>query len=325
MKIQIVELEKIVLDRLLTVYSEDDARRIAEVVLFGELSGKVSHGLLRLLPENFGTFTDTIEAKPEIIHKTSVSSLINGHGNVGMLIGSLAMDEVIRITKEHSIGIVGTKNSINTSGSLTYYCEQIAKENLIGIVMSHAVEMIAPFSSKKSLFGTNPIAFGIPSEKQPIIFDMSTSAITFGSIASYKAQRKKLPDNVALDAEGNVTNDPAQALSGATLAFDNSYKGSGLAMMVEILAGLWTGAGYATKNKDEKWGNLFVAFSPDLLSDVETLKEKSQDLITVLKTTETRDGQPIRIPGQNTLSMRDAMLQKGEIEIDDVLLQKIKE
>jgi L-2-hydroxycarboxylate dehydrogenase (NAD+) len=235
MKIKINELENLITKALRTEYSQEETNLIKDVVLFGELSGKLSHGILRLLRENYGVFTDTIQGKPEYIRKTKVSTLIDGKGNVGMLVGSLAMQEVIQLGKANGIGIVGTKGSINTTGSLSYNCEKIAKENLIGIIFTHCTPMMAPFSSKKALFGTNPLAFGIPSIPQPIIFDMSTSAITFGTMAKYKAEGKELPPNVAIDKEGNLTRDASQAIDGATLAFDNSYKGSGLAMMVEIL------------------------------------------------------------------------------------------
>lgn len=324
MKIKITELEKIVYQTLLAVYSPKQAKLIKEVVMFGELSGKTSHGLLRLLKENYGVFTDTITGEPEYIKKTKVSTLINGKGNVGMLVGSLAMREVILLAKENGIGVVGTKGSINSTGALSYYCEKIAKENLISIIFTHSTAMMAPFMSTKALFGTNPLAFGIPSTPQPIIFDMSTSAITFGAIAKHKSQGKQLPDNVALDKEGNVTTDPEKALEGATLAFDNSYKGSGLAMMVEILAALWTGASYAENNKEDGWGNLYLALSPELLSDTETLKQKSRGLIETIKNVETRDRKQTRIPGENTLRIRDENLRKGEIEVDEDLLKKIK-
>ena len=89
MKIKVTELEKLVISVLRTKYSQEDTNLIKDVILFGELSGKPSHGILRLLKENYGVFTDTIQGKPEYIYKTKVSTLIDGKGNVGMLVGSL--------------------------------------------------------------------------------------------------------------------------------------------------------------------------------------------------------------------------------------------
>ena len=325
MTIKITELETLVTNAIRTQYSAEEAELMKEVVMFGELAGKPSHGLLRLFKENYGVFTDTITGIPEYIHKTKVSTIIEAHGNPGMLIGPLATKEVIRLAKETGVGIVGTKGSINSTGSLSYYCEKIAKENLIGVIMTHASPMTVAFSSKKALFGTNPLAFGIPSIPHPIIFDMATSAITFGAIAKYKAAGKKLPENLAVDKEGKSTTDPTAAMEGATLAFDNSYKGSGLAMIVELLGGLWTGASFAGNNKKDLWGNLYMAFSPELLQDLGTFKEKTQKFIATLQAAETRDGQPIRIPGESTLAIRDANIKRGEIELEEALIARIRQ
>jgi L-2-hydroxycarboxylate dehydrogenase (NAD+) len=324
MRIKILELERLVLDKLALFYSEEEARLITDVVLFGELSGKPSHGISRLLKENYGAFVEGTRGVPQLVHKTKVSTVIDGEGNPGMLVGSLAMQEVIRLAKVSGLGIVGTKRSINSTGSLSYYCEKIAKENFIAIIFTHCEPMLAPFHSKKALFGTNPLAFGIPNEPEPLIFDMSTAAMTFGSIAKYKSTQRDLPEHVAIDKAGNPTINPDEALKGAILAFDNSYKGSGLSMMVEILAGLWTGASFAGNEADEQWGNLYMAFSPELLSDIDQFKQRVSKLLQTVKTTPTREGIPMRIPGEHSFQLRDKHLAQGEIEVDEEVLQRIR-
>ena len=157
MKIKIKNLEKLILEVLVTEYSPHESELIKDVVLFGELSGRPTHGIIRLLKENYGVFVDGRRGEPEYIHKTKVSTLIDGHDNPGMLIAPLAMQEVIRLAKANDIGIVGTKGSFNSTGSLTYYLEKIAKENLISIIFTQSLPVIAPFNVKKALFGTNPI------------------------------------------------------------------------------------------------------------------------------------------------------------------------
>jgi ureidoglycolate dehydrogenase (NAD+) len=288
------------------------------------LAGKPSHGIMRLLRENYGVFVEGKREEPEYIHKTKVSTLIDGKGNPGMLVGPLAMNEAVRIAKDHDIAVVGTKGSINTTGSLSYYCEKIAKENLIGIVMSQSSPMIAPFNSIKALFGTNPIAFGIPSSPQPFIFDMSTAAITFGEIARHRAESSDLPPNVAIDKNGTLTKDPKQVFGGAILPIGNSFKGSGLAMMIEILSALWTGASYGGLEKEQKWGNLYMAFSTQLLSDLELFKSRMFQLISTMKEVATRDDKPLRLPGEHTLKVRDQNIKEGVVEINVDILAKIK-
>lgn len=324
MIIKITELQHIVKKTLLTQYTEEFADLITDVVIYGETCGRKSHGILRLLKQNFGVFVDTIEGKPEYVRKTKASTVINGKGNPGMLVAPLAMKEVIKLGKENGIGIVGTFRSINSTGCLSYYCEQIANQNLIAVVMAHSSLFIAPYNSKKALFGTNPIAFGLPSHPSPLIFDMSTAAITFGEIAKLKSEGKKLPPDVAIDKKGTITTDPSKAMDGALLSFHNSYKGSGLAMMVELLAGMWPGASYGGINQKDGWGNLYMAFSPDLLGDLETFKQKTHQLVETLKHIETRDGREVRIPGEHTTDVRNQTLMSGVVEINEEVLHEIK-
>jgi len=326
MKIKIAELEEIITKILLTEYSPQEAGLIKDVVMFGELSGKPSHGLLRLLKDNFGVFVTEKRGTPEYIRKTKISCLIDAKGNPGMLAASLAVGEAIKLGKENGIGIVGGKGYINTTGSVSYYMEKIAKEDLIGIAFVQSINsLIAPFGAKKALFGTNPIAFGLPSDPKPFIFDMSTSAIAYGNVMNAKINNKKLPDNVALNKDGNQTTDPADVIEGALLPFGNSHKGSGLAMMVELLGSVWPGGGFAGLHLENGCGNLYIAMSPDLLSDVSSFKKRVHELVEKVRSAETRDEAPIRIPGENTFAKRDKSLESGEVEVSDATFKKIQE
>lgn len=326
MKIKVDELEELVKKVLLTEYKEEYAEMIKEIVMFAELTGRSSHGLLRLIKGNFGAFVEKpVIEEPKLIKKSKLSTLIDGKGNTGMLIGSLASNEAIKLAKVNGFGIVGTKNSYNSTGPLSYYVEKIALNNLIGMVFTSSIVCMAPFNTKKALFGTNPIAFGFPSIPNPFIFDMSTSAITYGTIMKAKAEGHTIPPNVAIDKEGITTTDPIEAAAGAILAFDNSYKGSGLAMVIEILASVLTGASFLNLDYENNgWGNLYMAFSPNLLNNIEDFKNRMKKLIETLKTSPTRDGKNIRIPGEKTFKLREENLKRGEIEVDKNIINTIK-
>lgn len=323
MRIKIFELEKLVKNCLRRKYDREDSDLIAEVILFGELSGKTSHGIVRLNTGGSSAMAQDPAGKPKLIHKSNLSCLIDGNGNPGMLIGQLAAGEVIAIARKSGFGVVGTRNTNSSSGCLSYYLEKIAKENLIGIIMAQSPASIAPYGGIQPLFGTNPISFGIPANPRPLIFDMATSAISFGALLKAKVVGQQLPKNVAVDKNGNPTTDPSKAIEGATLAFDNSYKGSGLAMMVEILAGLWPGADFGGQNEPGGWGNLFMAFSPNLLLDEGEFKEKTRLLIETVRNSKTKHGGKVRISGETTLDTRDKNLRIGEIEVDDKLIEEI--
>lgn len=320
MKIKLEKLRQLIKTALRQKYDEKDAELIAEVIMFGELSGKTSHGIVRL--ENI--LAKTPKGKPEYEYKTKTSTLIKANGNPGMLVGPLAMREVIRLAKKNGFGVVGTKGSFSSSGSLSYYLEKIAKENLIGIIMAQSPESTPPYGGIQPLFGTNPVSFGIPANPRPLIFDMATSAISFGALLKAKALGHKLPANVAIDKDGKPTRDPEKAIEGATLPFDNSYKGAGLAMMIEILAGLWPGAWFTIHNKEAGWGNIFMAFSPGLLMDLGEFKNKVKLLIETVRNSTTKDGRKLRIPGEQTIQKRDESLRKGFVDVENKLLNKVK-
>lgn len=325
MKISTDDLRELILNVLSKKYNKEQSALIADVVLFAELAGKKSHGILRLLNGEYGIMEQNPFSEPEIIEKTKVSALIKGNGNPGPLVGSLGMKKVIELAKENGFGLVGTNESFSSSGCMAYYLKNITDNGLIGITFAQSAVSTPPHGGIEPLFGTNPISFGIPTEGDPIIFDMATSAITFGEIIDANEKGIELPKNVAIDADGNMTTDPKMAMEGATLAFDNSYKGSGLAMMVEILGGLWTNASYASIDEKKGWGNLFMAFSPDLLMSVADFKEKAKMLVDTVRNSRSQTGRKIRIPGENVLRDYNHCLMSGEIDVDEYQLNKLKE
>lgn len=324
MNIPITTLEQLIVNTLRKKYDVEDVTHLKEIILFGELSEKKSHGIVRLLIGKSSVMAQQPTGKPTLHRRTKVSSIIEGNMNPGMLVGSMATQEVIRIAKEHDFGIVGTKQSNSTSGCLTYYLEQIATQDLIGVIMTQSPKSTVAYGGIEPLFGTNPIGFGIPATPEPLVFDMATSAISFGALLKAQALHEQIPENVAIDKEGNPTTDPTRAMEGATLAFDKSYKGSGLAMMVEILSGVWPGADFVGKNPDGAWGNTFIAFSPGLLSDINLFKERMVTLIETVRNSKTKSGQQVRIPGEHTIQERNKNIKNGTVDIDENLLDELK-
>jgi L-2-hydroxycarboxylate dehydrogenase (NAD+) len=320
-KINIDELEKIVSEKLSSKYSDDELNLMLPVIMFGELSNTKSHGILRI-PSIINKIPNN---KPLIHLKTQVSKIIEGNGNPGMLVGALACNEAIKIGKDLGVGMVGTHGSVSSSGCLSYYAEKMAKENIIGIVMARAPGDVAPYRGLERLFGTNPIAFGIPADERPLIFDMSTSAISWGAVDRAKKMGEKLPDKVAIDKTGKITNDPTEALEGAFLTFDNSYKGYGLSMMVEILAGILPGADFLDLGQGDEWGNIFIAIHPNSLSSVSEFKKKVRILIEKVRKSKSVDGKDIRIPGEERISNRNNSLEMGKVEVDEQILKMIRQ
>jgi len=322
MKIKIVELKEL-MEKIVSGkhYSADEAEKIVEVLLYADLAGNNTQGFLKLLE---GERAQDIKPKykPKIVRETELSALIDGGGNAGPLAAQIATEKVIELAVKKGFAIVGMNNTFSSVGAIGFYGRKIAKNNLIGIVAASSPKAVLHFGGIDPAYGTNPIAFAFPTETNPIVFDMAASAITWYGLIRAKALGEKLPDNVAIDKDGNITTDPEAAMKGAILPFDRSYKGSGLAMVVELLAGVLPGANYVFDEGD--WGTTFMAISPNLLMDTDEFKKRSSDLIKKVKLSRTQPGKTIRIPGYDSETEIQKIIESGEIEVDEKLLNSLK-
>ncbi len=301
-------------------YSQQDAVKIADVLLYAELAGKNTQGVLKL----FGTEPLQDRAPQyaaKIVKETKISTLIDGGYNAGMLVAQDATDKAIKMAFEQGFGIVGINNTSSGTGAIGFYARKIAQQSLIGFVATNSPKTVLHFGAMEPVYGTNPMAFGFPTLDNPIVFDMAASAITWYGLVRAQTLGEKIPDNVAIDKNGNMTNDPEEAMRGAILPFDRSYKGSGMAMVVELLAGVLTGSAFVSDK--EEWGTTMFAFSPSLLLDTDEFKKRSSDLVRKVKATKSKPGEKIRIPGYDLEEQIQEQLKTGEVEIEDEIFNKL--
>jgi len=232
---------------------------------------------------------------------------------------------VIRKAKEHGFAIVGVHNTFSSNGAQAYYAERIAKEDLIGIVLSRSPGSVAVFDGIDPMFGTNPIGFSFPTNDEPLVFDMATSAMTWYGLILAKARGEKIPENMAIDKNGELTTDPAEAMNGALLPFDRGYKGAGLGIVVEIMAGPLVAAAYCdNKTFTEEWGSTFIAIDPGLLVDIETFKANCSDLIAKVKASRKREGDDeIRLPGERARAALKEAEASGMVEVEEAVLKEL--
>ena len=223
----------------------------SKALINAELVGAHSHGLSRLKMYCDRIQKKVINPKPKIkIKKISQSiSQIDANNSIGFVAADIGIKQAIKNAKKTGIGLVGIKNS-GHYGLSGYYAEQAVKKNLIVFCFTNAPPAIAPHGARKSLFGTNPICFGTPtSSKVPFILDTSVSVINRGKIRVAARNGKKIPEGVALDKFGKPTTDAKKALAGVQLPIAG-FRGSGLAWMVDILSGVFTGGNHGGKVKD---------------------------------------------------------------------------
>lgn len=310
-QISILELEQKTLEFLKAYFDEEAAQSCVDVILYAELRGKSPQGLLKLLG------TEPLQGvkaeKPFEIHeRTKLSALIAGNKNPSFHIAQKATDICIEKAKENGFGIVGANGIFSSTGTLGYYSEKAANQGLVTYTCARSPGATAPFDLSLPLFGTNPFSWAFPTENDPVVFDMATSAITFYELVLAKMRGENIPDNVAVDSAGNITTNPAAAMEGGILPFDKGYKGSALSMMVEVLSGPLVNASFCDyETFDKDWGFFVMAFDPDLLVDPEVFKKNSEELVNIIR----KNGGII--PGDNGRKTQEKIENNDFIEIQD--------
>lgn len=324
MKVKITELrDKIIATLLSKNFSKDESDKIADALLWCDMAGISTMGLLKMA----GTepIQDIKALYPmKIDRETKLSALIDAGANPAPLAAQYGTDLAIKKAKEHGFGMVGVHNTFSSTLAQAYYTQQIANHDLIGIVMSGSPAVFAPFDSIDPLFGTNPVGFGFPTESDPLIFDMTTSAMAWYALIQAKNHGDELPENAAIDHDGKPTTDPQEAMDGAMLAFDGGYKGSGLGMMIEILTGPLVKAAYADVSLEAEYGTTVMAIDPELLVDISDFKKANTDLIHKIKNSRKKEGvTEIRLPGERAMSAYHQSQESGEVEVDDIVMRQL--
>jgi L-2-hydroxycarboxylate dehydrogenase (NAD+) len=261
-----------------------------------------------------------------VTYETGLSARVDGAQNIGMVVVGRCVDMAIEKAKVSGIGIVGCSGYSSATGALGYWARKIANENLIAIVMSQCPEMVAPHGSCEPIFGTNPIAIGIPTPGRAQVLDMATSASAWYGLAMAKEAGESIPGDIAYDGAGHPTTDPSEAMKGALRVFDRSFKGSHLALMVELLAGAWTGASMSDKHKSKNWGSVVMAIDPKILGPLEEFQEKSLEMCNRVKAARPLPGSEqsgIYLPGERGDELEAKSLAKGTVFISDQLWAKL--
>ncbi len=325
MNILISELkEKITQTFLENGFNNLDTQRTVDYLLWAEMSGNKTQGLVKMTGSGS---LQSIKAQyePKVERDTKLSQLIDGGANSAPVVASLGTEVAIAKAKEHGFAIVGARNTFSSNGAQAYYAEKIANEDLIGIVCSRSPASTAGFGSIDPIFGTNPLGYAFPTNDKPFVFDMATSAMTFYGLVLAKAKNVSIPEDIAIDKNGQPTTDPSEAMTGALLPFDHSYKGSGLGMLVETLAGpLINGAWVDNKDFNKEWGSVFIAIDPNLLIDIADFKSNASQMIEdILSARTANENSHIRLPGVRSAEARKASELSGYVDVDEVILQQL--
>ena len=311
--------------------SDNHAKTVSDYIIKAEILNSSSHGLARLKMYCDRIRKKVINPKPKIkIKKISNSiSHVDADNSIGFVAADIGIKEAIKNAKKTGIGLVAIKKS-GHYGLSSFYAEQAVNNKLMVFCFTNAPAALAPHGAKKSLFGTNPICFGVPTGKVPFIYDASTSIINRGTIRRAEKLGLKIPYGVALNKKGKITTNAKEALAGTQLPIAD-FKGSGLAWMVDILSGVFTGSSHGGKTKDpfddfsgpQNMGHLFITINPKIFIGNKFVKEMQKNIKIVKKLPKAKGFTNILYPGERKNKTYKKNLNK-DISIPTKILREME-
>ena len=303
---------------------DETASILADLIMKAERDGSLSHGLFRLPAYIKGLKSGKIngKARPEI-KKISPSVIkVLGNNCLAPVVLNKGIPELVKAAKENGVAVLAINNSHHMA-AMWPETEAIAEQGLVAFACTSYKPAVAPAGAIKPLYGTNPISFAWPRKNNtPVVYDMATASMAMGEVQVAKREGHKVPLGTGLTKEGKETTDPGEIANGGVLLPFGGYKGSGIAMMVELLAGALVGDNfsYETAAKDNNdggppsGGEFILAISPDKLSGNDWDKH-SAEFFDKMK---SMDG--VRLPGERRHKNR---LDKGPRNINEELVNKI--
>jgi delta1-piperideine-2-carboxylate reductase len=304
---------------------EENASILADTIMRAERDGSVSHGLFRLPAYVAGLKSKKIngKARPELENVAPSIIKVLGNNAVAPMVLSLGLPAVIDLAKKNGVAVLAIKNSHHMA-ALWPETEAIAEAGLVGIACTSYKPAVAPAGATKPLYGTNPISFAWPRPgKTPVVYDMATASMAMGEVQIAKREGHKVPLGTGLTKEGKETTDPGEIADGGVILPFGGYKGSSIAMMVELLAGALIGENFSfeTAAKDNNdggppsGGEFIIAISPEKISGKGWGKH-ADEFFDKMKSMGD-----VRLPGERRHKNR---LDTGPRNINEELVNKIK-
>ena len=265
--------------------------------------------------------------QPRVTAEGPAWARVNGDASPGMIGSTFAMQQAIRKATASGIGFAGLCNSCHF-GAAGCYATLAADEGMIGIAMCNDTPTVTVPGALGPVLGSNPIAYAVPAGEQLVLLDIATSTVAGGKVFSAAALGESIPEGWIVDEQGRPATDPSTFPGKSTLTPMAAHKGYGLALLVEILSGVLTGASvaggvlsyaYEDPSKPTNHGASFVAIQIESMMDRDEFDKRMQSLIDEIKNAPKVTGvQPILIPGEREQKYKSKALEEGVNLPDDV-------
>ncbi|HEX8521230.1 MAG TPA: Ldh family oxidoreductase [Tepidisphaeraceae bacterium] len=312
----------------------EDAAVLADSLVTADLAGTSTHGLSRLAIYMKRIKKGVIDpnATLKIDRERAGALAVDAQNGLGQVAAVRVLERLTPMAKNCGVASATVRNSQHF-GALSYYCNMAAERDMILLATTNCEPAMSPEGGCEAFFGTNPIAASFPTGKGfNIKIDLATSLVARGNIIAAQKKGQAIPNNWALDPEGNPTTDASQALLGTVLTMAG-HKGYALALMVEGLSSVLSGAaigneiGSMYKNLDRKQdvGHFLCLLDVDAFMDVSTFKQRMDGAIDRIKSCRKRPGvQEILVPGERSHRTMQEKLKRG-VAVDDATLKELRE
>lgn len=307
------------------------AEILIDSMIAADMSGIQTHGI-KMLPAyiekiNRGEFsTDDIK----VVKQSAAFTTVDACNSIGAISAMRCVDIAIEKARVNGIHTVFSKHC-NTFGPAFYFVEKMAEAGMIGLVCCNSPAAMPMSNGCEVMLGTNPFAFACPSaSKGTILLDMATSVVAKSKFLIAKNKGEQIPEGWALDINGNPTTDPEEAIKGFVLPMAGA-KGSGIALMIDMLSGMLSGAGYLNKvgkfysktGEPMNVGQMFVAIDPTLVYDGDFYSEMDE-YIELIRNSKAMEGKTVSIPGDRKFAARETAAIEGII-LDDTTAEKLEQ
>ncbi len=299
-----------------------DAMKVVNSLAETSLRGIDSHGI-NLIPRYLKSMKEgkiKLDKKPKIVFENDIFVNVSGESGFGQITAEFGINKGIEKAKKSGISVVGL-NDTNHIGTLGQYNLLASKAGFMCFSVCNGGANVAPYGGYERFLGTNPISFSIPvKDKEPMLVDFATSVFPESKVRDYRDKGMKLPKDVILDSNGKDTDNPNDFYDGGSLLSIGGHKGYGLSLMVEILGGLFTGAGFwALGESTSTNGVTFIMIDPTVFRG-EAFFGDVQSFIDKLKSQPTIDGvQQILLPGELELQTKRERIVDGVFISSDLL------
>jgi len=306
-----------------------DASIVADCLVTANLSGIDSHGVVRLAHYVSRLENGTVKARPELEFARVSPSLgvMDGDDGLGHVVMYRACTQAMELAADSGSGVVIVQNSSHC-GMMGFYVKRVVEQGFAALMMTATDAFLIPYGARKPFFGTNPIAFGFPSDGTPVILDMATTSIPYGKVALAKTEDRPIPSDWGFDEGGEPTSDPNQVAGLHPIA---GPKGSGLAMIIDIFSSVLSGmpwgphinAMYGDMAEPRKLGHFIWLLDINRVMPLEQFTQRVGDMLGEFSALPTAEGfERVFFPGQLEDEMR-RMRAVGGIPIDPGLHREL--